>query len=76
MEDIHNSSIRLELKYCERCGGLWLRLKDSELVYCPPCTVVLAGIARNSAISQQGAVSELEFFPRVKAAFWGEGGNA
>ena len=77
MEDIHSNSIRLELKYCERCGGLWLRLKDSELVYCPPCTVVLAGMARDSAISQQGsALGELEFVPRVKTAFWGEGGNA
>jgi Zn-finger nucleic acid-binding protein len=22
--------IRLELKYCERCGGLWLRLQDVQ----------------------------------------------
>lgn len=29
--------IQLELKYCERCGGLWLRVKDSEEVYCYNC---------------------------------------
>ena len=30
---------RLELKYCERCGGLWLRLQDAEDVYCALCVV-------------------------------------
>jgi Zn-finger nucleic acid-binding protein len=29
--------IQLELKYCERCGGLWLRRKDSDKVYCASC---------------------------------------
>lgn len=29
--------IRLELKYCERCGGLWMRTQDSGDVYCPAC---------------------------------------
>ncbi len=27
----------LELKYCERCGGLWLRTKRSSEVYCHKC---------------------------------------
>ena len=31
------SSIRLELKYCERCGGLWLRQEGTPLVYCHSC---------------------------------------
>ena len=29
--------IRLELKYCERCGGLWMRTWGTEDVYCPAC---------------------------------------
>jgi hypothetical protein len=29
--------IRLELKYCERCGGLWLREQGNERVYCAAC---------------------------------------
>jgi len=29
--------IELELKYCERCGGLWLRPRGADGVYCPPC---------------------------------------
>ena len=28
----------LELKYCERCGGLWLRPSAARAVYCPGCT--------------------------------------
>jgi len=27
----------MELKYCERCGGLWLRREGSERVYCLNC---------------------------------------
>jgi Zn-finger nucleic acid-binding protein len=30
--------IQLELKYCERCGGLWLRRQGVSTVYCPPCS--------------------------------------
>lgn len=30
--------ILLELKYCERCGGLWLRPRGSEEVLCASCT--------------------------------------
>ncbi len=25
---------QLELKYCERCGALWLRLRGVQDVYC------------------------------------------
>ncbi len=28
---------KLELKYCERCGGLWLRPCDTDAVYCAAC---------------------------------------
>jgi hypothetical protein len=31
--------IRMELKYCERCGGLWVRARGSGDLYCPPCAV-------------------------------------
>ena len=29
--------IQLELKYCERCGALWLRLRGTQEIYCAPC---------------------------------------
>lgn len=28
---------RVELKYCEHCGGLWLRECGEGTVYCPNC---------------------------------------
>ena len=31
--------ICLELKYCERCGGLWMRTKGDGEVYCPSCAL-------------------------------------
>ena len=29
--------IWMELKYCERCGGLWMRPRGTGEVYCPAC---------------------------------------
>jgi hypothetical protein len=37
-----NSEKLIELKYCERCGGLWLRAKGSERIFCGPCRNELA----------------------------------
>ena len=34
--------IQVELKYCERCGGLWLRPQGGNGVYCASCRVHLA----------------------------------
>ena len=31
--------LRVELKYCERCGGLWLRVQSSSGIYCASCRV-------------------------------------
>lgn len=37
--------IELQLKYCERCGGLWLRRQGEKEVYCPPCVPKMLGCA-------------------------------
>jgi len=29
--------VKIELKYCERCGGLFLRHASDPEVYCGPC---------------------------------------
>jgi len=36
--------IQLELKYCERCGGLWLRVQGTEGIHCGSCRVRLAAM--------------------------------
>jgi uncharacterized Zn finger protein (UPF0148 family) len=33
--------VRMELKYCERCGGLLLRRSGEAVVYCGPCDMKL-----------------------------------
>jgi Zn-finger nucleic acid-binding protein len=41
MGRMEGKEIQVELKYCERCGGLWLRLQGAEGVYCASCRVFL-----------------------------------
>jgi hypothetical protein len=37
--------IFLELKYCERCGGLWMRLAGSDDLYCAGCALEMMDLA-------------------------------
>jgi Zn-finger nucleic acid-binding protein len=37
IDRMEGSEIRVELKYCERCGGLWLRPRGADGVYCAGC---------------------------------------
>ena len=37
--------IRMELKYCERCGGLFLRHEHSARVYCVACAPAMREMA-------------------------------
>jgi hypothetical protein len=37
-----SAEIQVELKYCERCGGLWLRRLGADGVYCGGCRARLA----------------------------------
>lgn len=49
----------MELKYCERCGGLWLRPRGGEGVHCRGCCLHLAGLPRaRSRRRQKPAVAE------------------
>lgn len=40
--------IQLELKYCERCGGLWIRPLESENVYCATCAIAMMEVASST----------------------------
>lgn len=39
---IKQEDLVLELKYCERCGGLWLRRAGDEESYCDNCRAAMA----------------------------------
>ena len=72
--------VRLELKYCERCGGLWLRVWETEDIYCPACAEEMLDLP----IGRKGRKPRLPVSDRVdlKSQFddwpeiYGEGGNA
>ena len=35
--DNNGGEVRVELKYCEHCGGLWMRERGTGVVYCERC---------------------------------------
>lgn len=37
-----DGKMSLELKYCERCGGLWLRPAGGGQIYCASCAKQIA----------------------------------
>jgi hypothetical protein len=78
MKTLDRNGIHMELKYCERCGGLWLRLKGSDLIFCAPCAVVLAGITRDPHFLEhrrpRSKTPTLQ--PEIESTSWSEGGNA
>jgi len=41
---MEGGEIQVELKYCERCGGLWLRQQGTKSVYCGGCRAFLAAM--------------------------------
>jgi hypothetical protein len=41
---LQGQETHVELKYCERCGGLWLRAQGADGVYCAHCQVRLAAM--------------------------------
>lgn len=44
MSKIEKSYEQVELKYCERCGGLFLRPQGSARAYCAPCVPLMADL--------------------------------
>lgn len=44
IDDVEGERVPVELKYCERCGGLWLRPQSTDGVYCAACRACLAAM--------------------------------
>jgi Zn-finger nucleic acid-binding protein len=47
-ESTSTNKLSLELKYCERCGGLWLRPGGGEQIYCVNCARAMAELPPSS----------------------------
>jgi Zn-finger nucleic acid-binding protein len=39
-----SNEVGVELKYCEHCGGLWVRECGSGMIYCQNCQPVVADL--------------------------------
>ena len=79
MESEEFNIVQLELKYCERCGGLWVRRIGGEEIYCPPCAVEMVdfAISRRRTSARLPVNQDLEETTAPKVIFiCGEGGNA
>jgi Zn-finger nucleic acid-binding protein len=51
MENLEDVLVPVELKYCERCSGFWLRSNDVQEVYCPACVRKMAEYPRRGDAS-------------------------
>jgi hypothetical protein len=49
----------MELKYCERCGNIWLRRSGSQRTLCHPCTAAEAASVLNGSVSFLGLWTRL-----------------
>lgn len=48
----------LELKYCERCGGLWLRPAGGGQIYCTACACKMAELPPASTVRKSAKLSQ------------------
>lgn len=46
--------VLIEPKYCELCGGLWLRRADCETDVCPRCLPLAAELAQARRAAEGG----------------------
>ena len=72
--------VEMELKYCERCGGLWLRERGSDGVYCEGCVAKMAEFParlKRGPRCERNAPSDLEGVSSQRLAYvCSEGGHA
>jgi hypothetical protein len=59
--------LQFELKYCERCGGLWLRPVGGGQIYCAACWREMAQLP---PASREPETAKMSQGPR-----WGEDGG-
>jgi hypothetical protein len=53
-----STEIVIELKYCERCGGLWFREAGSNANLCGACTNQEPALAKRYATREQQASAD------------------
>jgi len=81
MESEDPEVIQLELKYCERCGALWLRLRGTQEIYCVPCDLEMLDLPSPRQVPSKPRVPgnhkiESKAQPVDPSAYCGQGGTA
>jgi len=66
-----SNELRVELKYCERCGGLWFRECGTTRIYCDDCLLKVAElpVPRRSRTSPQLPVATRAFIDDAELDF-------
>ncbi len=66
--------VGMELKYCEHCGGLWVRERGAGTVYCERCEAQVAELpaARLAVPKKKAARVNLPVRPGVKVEDYGD----
>ena len=77
----HNELVAVELKYCERCGELWLRRVGVEEVYCVTCIpklMELPVVHRPRRVAALPVADDLQVEARIEQllGICARGGNA
>ncbi len=60
--------LSFELKYCERCGGLWLRPAGGAQIYCVGCAGAVAQMPPVSRIPEAESEEEEAIWKVRKSA--------
>jgi len=63
ISDLESTQVRIELKYCERCGGLFFRAPGTTIVYCCSCRVRRTECETHAFFSKRAARRERK--PRI-----------
>ena len=67
----------VELKYCERCGGLWLRVVGAKQPFCASCVVAMKEFPAPRGLRRHPHLPVGKQGTEVEAAvdFFGEGAH-
>lgn len=55
---VGTKEVAMELKYCERCGGLWLRRSGQDVVHCGRCRAQIVALLQPRRRSASQVVSQ------------------
>jgi hypothetical protein len=74
-DGMEGQELRIDLKYCERCGGLWLRPQGTDGVYCASCGSALAAMPDRGNLTSRGKRRRKPRLPEPNFSQKGQGAD-